>query len=82
MKNYDDIEVGKHGLILEESGRRGLLLPQVPIEHGMDKEQFLDAICRKSGVSQNLWREKVLNISLFTATVIDEKDLEDNETIN
>lgn len=76
MKSYDEIEIGKHGLILEEHGRRGLLLPQVPIEHGMNREQFLDAICRKTGILQELWRNKVLNISLFTATVFSEKELE------
>lgn len=82
MKNYDDIIVGVHGLILEESGQRGLLLPQVPIEHGMDREQFLNAICRKTGIPQNLWREKLLNISLFTATVFSEKDLVDENAID
>lgn len=82
MKNYDDIIVGLHGLILEEAGQRGLLLPQVPIEHNMNKEQFLNAICRKTGVPQNLWREKKLNISLFTATVFSEKDLVDENAID
>ena len=81
MKSYDEIVVGKHGLILEEGGKRGLLLPQVPIEHGMNKEQYLDAICRKTGVRQNLWREKLLNISLFTAIVFNEKDLENDNAI-
>lgn len=76
MKSYDEIELGKHGLILEEAGRRGLLLPQVPIEHEMTKEQYLNAICRKAGVPQDLWQQRVLNISLFTATVFSEEDLE------
>jgi len=75
MNSYDEIELGKHGLILEEKGRRGLLLPQVPIEHGMTKEQYLSAICRKAGVPQDLWQERVLNILLFTATVFSEKDM-------
>ncbi len=82
MKSYDDIVVGKHGLILEEGGQRGLLLPQVPVEHGMNKEQYLDAICRKTGVRQNLWREKLLNISLFTATVFNEKELENDNAVS
>src|SRR4030042_3764132 len=40
MKSYDDIVIGKHGLILEEKGRRGLLLPQVPVEHNMDRNGY------------------------------------------
>jgi len=76
MKSYDDIELGKHGLILEELGRRALLLPQVPIEHKMDKNQFLEAICQKAGLPSDFWKEKQLNIQLFTATVFSEKEME------
>lgn len=72
MKNYEEIELGKHGLILEEGGQRGLLLPQVPIEHNMTKDDYLDAICNKSGFHNSYWKEKQLNIDLFTATVFSE----------
>ena len=41
MGSYGDIIVGTHGLILTEQGQRGLLLPQVPIEHNMNKEEYL-----------------------------------------
>ncbi|MFA3782186.1 AmmeMemoRadiSam system protein A [Melioribacteraceae bacterium 4301-Me] len=75
MKSYDEIQLGKHGLILEEKGRRGLLLPQVPIEYNMNKEQYLDAICQKAGFPAGYWRDKKLNISLFTATVFNEKEI-------
>lgn len=73
MKNYDEIEIGKHGLILEEQGLKGLLLPQVPVEHNMKREEYLDAICNKTGFHSGLWKDKVLNISLFTATVFSEE---------
>jgi len=76
MESYDDIVVGKHGLILTEQGRRGLLLPQVPIEHNMNKEEFLSALCEKAGFHYNLWREKMLNIEMFTADVFSEEELE------
>lgn len=75
LNSYDEIEIGKHGLILEEKGRRGLLLPQVPVEHNMDKEQYLDAICQKSGFHASYWRDKQLILSGFTATVFSEKSL-------
>ena len=58
LAGYDEIEIGKHGLILEEKGRRGLLLPQVPVEHKMNREQYLDSICQKAGLPKNYWREK------------------------
>lgn len=75
MNNYDDIIVGKHGLILNEEGRRGLLLPQVPIEHGMNKDEYLSALCEKAGFYRELWEERTLNIEMFTADVFSEKEL-------
>ncbi len=75
LNGYDEIEVGKHGLILEEEGRRALLLPQVPVEHKMNKEEFLSALCQKGGFPSNLWREKQLRLSAFTAIVFSEKEM-------
>jgi hypothetical protein len=77
MNSYDEIIVGKHGLIVNEKGHRGLLLPQVPIEHNMDKWEFLSSLCLKAGLPQNLWQQKTLNIEMFTATVFSEKELEE-----
>ncbi len=78
ISSYDEIVVGKHGLILEDFGRRALLLPQVPMEHGMNKEEYLSALCQKAGLHGNCWREKQLNLQAFTATVFDESELESN----
>ena len=75
LNSYDEIEIGKHGLILEEKGRRGLLLPQVPVEHHMNKEQYLDAICQKSGFPAGYWKTKQLKLNAFTATVFSEEEL-------
>lgn len=69
LNSYDEIVIGEHGLILEEKGRRGLLLPQVPIEHHMNREQYLEAICQKTGFSPGYWKTKQLKLNAFTATV-------------
>ena len=74
MHNYDEIVLGKHGLILSEGAQRGLLLPQVPIEHRMNKEEYLSALCEKAGFYPDLWRERILNIEMFTAEVFSEKE--------
>lgn len=76
MKSYEDIVIGKHGLILEEKGRRGLLLPQVPVEHKMNRNEYLDAICEKTGFPSEYWRDKQLKISLFTADYFNEGETE------
>lgn len=77
MNSYDEIEIGTHGLILEEGFHRGLLLPQVPVEHNMNKEQYLSALCEKAGLYSGYWKEKTLSIRMFTANVFSEKDLKE-----
>lgn len=52
----DDVEVGRHGLIVEHGGRRGLLLPQVATEYGWDAETFVSHTCRKAGLPADAWR--------------------------
>jgi len=52
----EDVEVGKHGLVVTFGGRRGLLLPQVPVEHGWDREAFLAQTCVKAGLPADAWQ--------------------------
>lgn len=78
MNSYEEIEIGRHGLILEDLGRRALLLPQVPVEHKMNKSQFLGAICEKAGLPRDTWQKRELNMSLFTAEVFSEEETRSN----
>jgi AmmeMemoRadiSam system protein A len=64
----EDVEVGRHGLVVSLGGRRGLLLPQVPVEHGWDRETFLEQTCRKAGLASDAWR-KGASFEAFTAEV-------------
>jgi AmmeMemoRadiSam system protein A len=73
IKKYEDIELGTHGLLLDEPGMRALLLPQVAIENNFNLNQFLIAICQKAGVDIFLWQRKKLNLKVFTATIFSEK---------
>ncbi|MGE5402592.1 MAG: AmmeMemoRadiSam system protein A [Ignavibacteriales bacterium] len=75
MNSYDDIILGRHGVILEDLGRRALLLPQVPVEHNMDKDEFLSALCEKAGLPSDLWRKRKLKMNLFTASVFSEEEI-------
>jgi len=68
----EDIEIGRHGLLISMHGYRGLLLPQVPIEHHWDRETFLDQTCRKAGLPSDAWRKGAI-IEGFTAEVFGEK---------
>jgi hypothetical protein len=73
VKDYNEIEVGIHGIILEEEDGRGVLLPQVAVEQKWDLQDYLSGICRKSGLDLNTWRYRFLNLSTFTAQVFAEE---------
>jgi len=61
------VEVGRHGLIMRQGGRQGLLLPQVPIEWGWDRAQFLAQTCRKAGLPALAWRDPSTEVYWFEA---------------
>jgi AmmeMemoRadiSam system protein A len=67
----EEIEVGRHGLLISWQGRRGLLLPQVPVERGWDRTTFLEQTCRKAGLPPDAWQHGA-TIEAFTAEVFGE----------
>ena len=69
------VEVGRHGLVISQGIRRGLLLPQVPLDHDWDREIFLEQTCRKAGLPLDAWR-KAATIEAFTAEVFSDTDVE------
>ena len=70
------VEVGRHGLVISDGARRGLLLPQVSLENSWDRETFLAQTCRKAGLPADAWR-KAATIEAFTAEVFGDADVED-----
>ena len=56
VRGIEDVEVGRHGLIAERGGRRGLLLPQVAVEWKWDREEFASHTCVKAGLPRDAWR--------------------------
>jgi len=66
-----DIQVGVHGLMITQGQARGLLLPQVPVEHQWSREQFLEETCRKAGLPPDAWKHGA-RIEAFTAEVFGE----------
>lgn len=73
IKSYDEIIIGTHGLYLDEGGG-GLLLPQVAIEHKMNRDEFLSALCNKAGFYSEFWKERMLKIKVFTAEIFSEEE--------
>jgi AmmeMemoRadiSam system protein A len=70
------VELGRHGLLISMAGHRGLLLPQVPVEHNWDRVTFLEQTCRKAGLPVDAWKMGAL-IEAFTAEVFGQKHSQD-----
>ena len=68
-----EIEVGRHGLIIERGASRGLLLPQVATEHGWDRDTFLDHTCLKAGLPIDAWKRGA-RVFVFEAEVFGERE--------
>ena len=67
-----EIKIGTHGLLISNGKHRGLLLPQVAIEHKFGGEQFLEETCEKAGLPPNAWRRPETEILGFTCEVFSE----------
>ena len=71
----EKIVIGRDGLIVERGMQRGLLLPQVPIDHdrNWDVETFLNHTCSKAWLSSDAWKDiKGTKISSFQAIIFEE----------
>lgn len=68
-----EVEVGRHGLLISDGKRRGLLLPQVPVEHNWDRETFLAQTCHKAGLPHDAWRDSA-TLEAFTTEVFADQD--------
>jgi len=68
----EKIEIGKHGLLISQGPKRGLLLPQVAVEHKLSCDKFLEETCRKAGLNANAWQEPETQILGFTCEVFSE----------
>ncbi len=73
----EEVEIGKHGLVVTLGNRRGLLLPQVPVEWGWDRETFLTQTCLKAGLPADAWvatgQHPAADLQAFTAEVFGEE---------
>ena len=70
----DSITIGKHGLIMQFGRRRGVLLPQVPVEWGWGPEEFLEQLCLKTGLPTDARRLKDAEIFSFEGEIFHETE--------
>jgi uncharacterized protein (TIGR00296 family) len=72
MDYLSQIKVGQDGLIIEKGYRKGLLLPQVPVEWNWNEEEFLCQASMKASLSPDAWLLKDTKIYKFQAIIFEE----------
>ena len=74
VDDVGEIEVGRDGLMIKKGFYSGLLLPQVPVEYGWDKETFLQHTCLKAGLATSAYKDKDASLYRFEAIVFSESE--------
>lgn len=74
ISDVNEIEVGRHGLVIDAGYTRGLLLPQVATEYGWNREQFLSHTARKAGLPPDAWKHQGVELYVFTSDVFSESE--------
>lgn len=72
VNSVRDIEIGKDGLICKFMTMSGLLLPQVARELGLNRIEFLEALCNKAGLPKGTWQQKGFQLYKFQAQIFSE----------
>ena len=71
-----DFELGTHGIYIMSGGASGCFLPQVAVETGWSKEEFLAICCAgKAGLHPEAWKEPDTEVYIFSAEIISESDV-------
>lgn len=73
LRELDELELGRHGIIVGRGRCRGLFLPQVATEYRFSREEFLSRCCsEKAGLSPDAWRDARTDVLVFTTEVFAE----------
>ncbi len=72
INDVSEIEVGRHGIYIVKGFNRGVLLPQVAVEYGWDREEFLEHTCLKAGLPPSAWKEGA-DIYIFNAEIFSDE---------
>ncbi|MBN2216263.1 MAG: AmmeMemoRadiSam system radical SAM enzyme [Pirellulales bacterium] len=64
------VEIGRHGLQIQRGAARGLLLPAVAVEHGLDAAGFLRQVCLKAQLPSDAWKDDSTQLMTFEGYAI------------
>ncbi|HUX40832.1 MAG TPA: AmmeMemoRadiSam system protein A [Rectinemataceae bacterium] len=63
------IELGRHGVWLEQGYASAVFLPQVAVEQGWDRPTLLRELCRKAGLRADAWKDADCVLMVFEGFV-------------
>jgi len=75
----EEIEVGRHGLVVSRGAQRGVLLPQVATQFRWTAARFLEETCMKAGFERDAWSQPGTRLEAFTAEVFAEAEFKGEE---
>ena len=73
VAGYQEIKIGRHGIVLKKNNQSAVYLPQVAPEQGWDLPQTLTHLAQKAGLPPDAWKENA-EFLVFEAEVFSEHD--------
>ncbi len=67
-----DIIVGRHGVLMTQSGVSAVFLPQVAVENNWNRDEMLNHLCGKAGLPETCWKNGA-QFQVFQAEVFNER---------
>ncbi|MDP4012490.1 MAG: TIGR00296 family protein [Candidatus Nanoarchaeia archaeon] len=73
IKSINEIKLGKHGIIIEYTGYKGLMLPH-EYKEATSIEEALSMVCKKADLPEDFWKESPCKITIFESEVYKETE--------
>jgi AmmeMemoRadiSam system protein A len=70
--NVAEIEVGVHGVLMSKGGHSAVFLPQVAGEQGWNRDELLDNLCYKAGLTPAAWHSSDTRFQVFEGKIFGE----------
>lgn len=72
VASVEDIEIGKHGVVLDCKGKQSVFLPHVATEYGWSREETLMQLSLKAGLNHDAWQHKSARFEVFESVMFEE----------
>lgn len=65
---FNEIKLGKHGVIIQKGNNSGVFLPQVATDTNWNLEEFMSNLSQeKAGLNRDAWKSDQVDIYIFTS---------------